>query len=360
MLLGRKIYADTFCEVHDLLRPWLDGEYWDFETEPIRPGSIYLVGRQQTLTNTEKFRHMALEQDCVMILSNPHEGSKTMALQIRAMGLEDLAQQKKMLIIGGGDMDQSWPCLRYDSFLARILGYQENQDASQCITDVFAKQHKPFDFLFLNGASRPHRRWMMDQLRDCGLLEKALWTNLDRAAGPLNFLPPGYELARYQSNLVQAQHSEGFVKDTLFGKQWGDVYVNPAPYIDTYFSVITETIFDYPHSFRTEKIAKALAIGHPWIAVTNQGFYRDMHSLGFKTFDTVIDESFDQVEDNQTRLHMILSEIRRLCASDLNSFLAAAKPVCKYNQALLKELVPQLRQQFATRFFNFVLAYTHG
>jgi hypothetical protein len=360
MLLGRKIYADTFCEVHDLLRPWLDGEYWDFESEPVRSGSIYLVGRQQTLLNTHKFRDMAERHDCVMVLSNPHEGSNTMALQIRSMGLEDLAQQGKMLIVGGGNMDPDWPCLHYDSFLARMFDYPDNRAAVETIDSIFTKTHKPYDFLFLNGAARPHRRWLIDHLKHAGLLDRALWTNLDSAAGDLQFLPDQYELEQYRCNLVAAAQHTGFVKNVLFSEQWGEVYIHPPLYHDSYFSVVTETIFDYPYSFRTEKMAKVLAMGHPWIAVSNQGFYRDLRDLGFQTFDHMIDESFDSIGDGETRLSMILQQITDLCHTNLDAFLAAAEPVCKYNQQHLRSLAPQLRKQFASRFFNFILAHTHG
>ena len=85
----------------------------------------------------------------------------------------------------------------------------------------------------------------------------------------------------------------GFVKHELFDNKWGDVYVKANLYLDTYFSVVTETVFEYPYSFRTEKIWKPISIGHPWVAVANCGYYRDLHNLGFKTFGNLIDESFD-------------------------------------------------------------------
>jgi hypothetical protein len=61
---------------------------------------------------------------------------------------------------------------------------------------------------------------------------------------------------------------------------------------------VSETVFTYPYSFRTEKIWKPIAIGHPWIAVSNFGYYRDMHELGFKSFGHLIDEKFDLIYNN--------------------------------------------------------------
>jgi hypothetical protein len=140
----------------------------------------------------------------------------------------------------------------------------------------------------------------------------------------------------------------------LFKNLWGDIYLDIAPYRDTYFSLVTETVFEYPYSFRTEKIAKPLAIAHPWIAVANAGFYRDMRNLGFKTFNSIIDESFDTIDNPQDRLERIITVVQDLVSSDLPSFLRACEPVCKYNQQHLIELAPHIRAEFPDKFFNFI------
>ena len=31
MLGNRKLVLDTFCEVYDLLKPWADEEFWNFQ-----------------------------------------------------------------------------------------------------------------------------------------------------------------------------------------------------------------------------------------------------------------------------------------------------------------------------------------
>jgi hypothetical protein len=111
-------------------------------------------------------------------------------------------------------------------------------------------------------------------------------------------------------------------------------------------------VFEYPYSFRTEKIAKPLAIGHPFIVAANTGFYRDLRNLGFRTFDNVIDESFDTIENHQDRMNRIFEIVKDLCRQDLQSFLAECFNICKYNQQHLIELIPQLQQQFPEKFFK--------
>ena len=135
---------------------------------------------------------------------------------------------------------------------------------------------------------------------------------------------------------------------------WGEIYIKPELYWDTYFSLVTETVFKYPWSFLTEKIAKPLAQGHPFIAVANAGFYADLHALGFRTFGHVIDESFDVIENPVRRLEKIRDVVVDLCQQDLDKFLEACQDVCKYNQQRLRELSKQIPHEFPARFFQLI------
>lgn len=351
MLNNRKLVLDTFCEVYRLLKEHADAEFWDFNEHTVIPGAVYLIGRAQFLKHAEQLRNL-IEQDIIqVILSNPHEGSETMIGTCCHIGINDLAQQKKILIIGGGTMDDRYSCLAYDSFLPQLYDYEENVQAAVRVDEIFNKINKPYKFLFLNGRKRSSRKYLLEHFRHNGLLNQALWTSLDDTAA--RTLPPYYEVDRY-SHLSNPATSKRYVKHALFNNEWGEIYLKPEPYIDTYFSLVTETVFEYPHSFRTEKIWKPMAIGHPFIAVANQGFYRDLHNLGFKTFGHVIDESFDLIDNNQQRIERIAQIVEDLCSQDLAGFLSACESVCKYNQQHLAHMREQVRQEFPERFKQFL------
>jgi hypothetical protein len=356
MLGNRKLVLDTFCEVYDLLKPWADEEFWNFQEHIAQgkfvPGAIYLIGRQQFHVNVDRIRQLV--DQVHIILSNPSEGSDTLRTHCTLVwAVNDLVHANKLLLIGGGDMDHSWTCLQYDSFLPKILDYEKNLHECSRVTEIYDKTHKPYKFLFLNGRSRGHRQYLINRFLDSQLLDQSIWTNLDAKNGPINYLDPGYEVDQYSKNVNQSVNDQ-FVKYKLFDDEWGEIYLKAEPYIDSYFSVVTETVFKYPYSFRTEKIWKPIAIGHPWIAVANQGYYRDLHNLGFQTFGHVIDESFDSMENNQDRLERIAQVIEDLCRQDLASFLKECYNVCKYNQQHLAEMRQQVRQEFPNRFKQFI------
>ena len=170
---------------------------------------------------------------------------------------------------------------------------------------------------------------------------------------PIKLLDKKYEFESYRSNLSNT-FTEGFIKHELFDNKWGDVYINPLPYVDTYFSMVTETVFHYPYSFRTEKIWKPIAIGHPWVCAANAHYYRDIRNLGFKTFGHLIDESFDSIDNNQQRIERITTVVQDLCRQNLNDFISAAEETCKYNQQLYIELRPKIRAEFPQQFASFI------
>lgn len=351
--MSGKLILDTFCEVYDLLRPWANDEFWDFSQVTVDADSVYLIGRQQFIENAERIHELAAEGRGRYILSNPHEGSDTLRQHvIHRLGIEDLVLDHRILLIGGGDMPPEWPCLPYDSFLPKLFDYEENIRAAANIDRIFETPAKPFKFLFLNGRHRGHRQQLLHRLGP--RLSESLWTNLDAGSGPVQVLPEKYEVERYRTNAVG---QESYVKFELFDNDWGEIYLQPEPYVDTYFSLVTETVFDYPYSFRTEKTWKPIGMGHPFIIAANRGYYQDLQNLGFRTFGHIIDESFDLIDNNQDRLERIAQVVEDLCDADLSAFLSAAQETCKYNQQHLAHLRGQVRNNFPERFFQFIRQY---
>ena len=351
MLGNHRLVVDEWAEVYDLLSPYADETFWQWSDVEFDPKSVYVIGRLIVKENWQTVRDLCEAHPGRIIFCNPAEGSETIKLQLRRLRITDLVQSKKMLLLTSGDLESGFNHLSTDGYFSNICEYDENIQAAECSDQVYTAS-KPYDFLFLNGRLRPHRYYLINLLRDRGLLEKALWTCLQTEVDmpwssrldlsifsgqePIRFLPACYEIDRAVPNLDQPIPSRD-VKHFLFNNTWGDAIVNPRCYIDTSFSVVTETIYDYPYSFRTEKIWKPMIMGHPWIAVANAGYYRDIRNLGFRTFDHIIDEGFDVIDDPTDRIKRISDVIADVVNNGAVSFLAAAREVCKYNQLQLKE-----------------------
>jgi len=374
MLDNRRLVIDTMSEIYCLLRPYANEEFWDFNSVESIPGSVYLFGRQQFIEHKQRIKEMAETGLYTIIFCNAAEGSWTLQTQVQMLGIEQLIIDHKILLISGGEQQADYPYVQYDHFLVEILRYDENVQAAQALDQIFNKKNKPYKFLFLNGRTRPHRKYLYERFRQLGILEQSLWTmlesrpsisrcfriddnnvNLMATTSELRWLPKEYEVEQYQNaQITPGPANRAFIKQELFNHTWGEIYLKPEPYIDTYFSLVTETVFEQPWPFRTEKIAKPLMIGHPFIVATTPGYYRDLHRLGFRTFGHVIDESFDQIEHHQDRMDRIITIVQDLCQQDLDSFQKECYTVCKYNQEHLKELAPRLQAEFPEKFFQLI------
>lgn len=344
------LVVDIECEIYHLIRHFPHKKFYDFSTETIVPGSVYIVSREQFKNNVAKIREHI--DQAHFVLSNPAEASETIKRMCAELyGVDDLFLNNKLAMISGGDIEIGWANLKFEKFITLIREERTNIESVGRSNEIYSKIVKPYKFLFLNGRARYHRIEMIKRLAP--LLQQALWTNLDTAAGPIHFLPQEYEITSCHKHMVES--GARFEKPNLFqGKNWADGIIKADPYIDTYFSVVTETVFEYPYSFRTEKIWKPIAMAHPWICCSNYGFYRDIKNLGFKTFAHLIDESFDTIYSTQDRLARLEHVIKDLCTQDLPSFLAAAEDTCKYNQSHMRELVPKIISQFPQQFTDFI------
>jgi hypothetical protein len=377
MLNGRNLVVDTFSLVYRDLRPWITHEFWTLENHDIVANSVYVIGRKLFVEYRPMIEMLLTRPDVTVVFDNAFEGSRTLMDQLRSMNLESHARGGNLRIIGGGDMDPAYAYTRIDHFLVHILDYQENIQAQQRTDEIFAGNPKPYTFMFLNGRARPHRKYLWERFRESQILDQSLWTMLESrpcidrelklmrgdvnvmaTPTPLRRLPALYEYRDYRDTEIMVDMPDrAFIKQDMFQNTWGEIYLEPQGYVDTYFSLVTETVYDVPYSFRTEKIAKVIAMGHPWICAANQYFYRDMRDLGFQTFGSVIDESFDSIEDNQQRLDRIHDIVVDLVGQDLQSFLQACEPICKYNQQRLREFQKEHRAQIPQQFFSLI---NHG
>jgi hypothetical protein len=364
MLGNRKIIVDEWAEVWDLLKSYADGSFWQWP-EQLDPDVVYIVGRVVLKKNWQAVTEWATKYPGHVVFSNPAEGSETILLQLRRLVITEHVRDGRIGLLTSGDMEPGWNYCKTDCYFSHIVEHLENLRANKSYPEAYKKTNKPYDFLFLNGRLRPHRKYLIDAFRSRGLLDRALWTNLQSEVDlswssvlqtskfePVRLLPSQYEIARALPNMENVP--TGFIKHHLFGNTWGDSEINPVAYIDTYFSVVTETIFDYPYTFRTEKIWKPMIMCHPFVAAANRGYYRDLHSAGFQTFGHLIDESFDLIDDPKDRADRIVDTVADICYNGAASFLEAAKPICKYNYQQLREHNARERKQLPERLAQYI------
>jgi len=93
---------------------------------------------------------------------------------------------------------------------------------------------------------------------------------------------------------------------------WGFAFENKQNYIDSYFSIVTETLFYQPGNYISEKTWKPIQHLHPFVIVGRPGTLKYLRQLGFKTFSDFWDESYDTIQENDKRMEVVYDLITKL------------------------------------------------
>jgi len=106
-------------------------------------------------------------------------------------------------------------------------------------------------------------------------------------------------------------------------------------YESTNIEVILETLFDDQRIHLTEKVLRPIACGQPFILAATTGSLEYLKSYGFKTFDSLWDESYDQIADGPQRLGAIVNvmkHIKDLSPQQQTDLFQQAQHIACYNQ----------------------------
>ena len=129
-----------------------------------------------------------------------------------------------------------------------------------------------------------------------------------------------------------------------------DINDDDLQYFDnSYFSVVNETNFyhcldDKGHKpiscvhtdgvFISEKLYKPIAHRHPFVVAGINRTLEYLRKAGYKTFDGIINEEYDQIEDDELRLQALEEEVLRLANLTDDEWLVLQeklKPIIDYN-----------------------------
>jgi len=194
---------------------------------------------------------------------------------------------------------------------------------------------RPYRFTAINRLHKVWRAACMSDLYHRGILDQSLWSYntanqscLDEHAdNPLELdAVPNWDIRmaqfleltpHYCDNLTTAQHNN---------HNW----VNTDLYTQSYCHIVFETLYDVDRSggaFITEKTWKAIKYGQPFVIVSGAGTLRALRDLGYRTFDSVINNTYDSIENNTDRWLAIVDTLKALrldaswlakCQSDID------------------------------------------
>jgi hypothetical protein len=106
-------------------------------------------------------------------------------------------------------------------------------------------------------------------------------------------------------------------------------------YQRTCYSLVAETETANGWSFFTEKITKPILSQRLFLVVSGQHYLANLRSLGFQTFDGIVDESYDDESDLHRRVKMVLEQARYLESRCYRDVSEEIQSIVKHNQSMM-------------------------
>lgn len=108
-------------------------------------------------------------------------------------------------------------------------------------------------------------------------------------------------------------------------------------YNQTAYSVVAETCFHDNFAFFTEKTSKPILAKRLFVMFAGRGYLANLHKLGFKTFNDIIDESYDQETDAIVRWQRAWEQMRWLADQPQEEILERIRPIVEHNFTVMMQ-----------------------
>lgn len=225
--------------------------------------------------------------------------------------------------------DNQWPCLTAFNPYDWI---QVNEVNNDCTLKEFTE--KPFIADVLLGKTQyPHKFVVLEYLKNNNLINKDIVSYSTNYTSDF-IINDQTELEKFFQNTDQSTDN--------FHGAWVSHHIPQSIYDASYISFVVESQepynIHYPKPsvfFPTEKIGKPLLSGRIFLGIFTHNFLARLRELGLKTFDGIINEEYDSVQDTEKRIQCVLDEFARLHNEDMFELYTKAKPILEHNHKLI-------------------------
>jgi hypothetical protein len=202
------------------------------------------------------------------------------------------------------------------------------------ISEIHPYTTKPKYFDALLGSPKPHRDFVADAINQNSMENQVIMTY----GGKWNddeFYAKDYFI--YEPDTVILEVGPGTANWVEYhGVRTSLSRVIPINvFNDTAYSIVAETDHDNTLSFYSEKTAKPIIAKRLFIPFSGYKFLHNLRRVGFQTFGSIIDESFDYIIDDKTRYNAAFDQVKKLCSMDQQYVYDAVRPVLEHNYELI-------------------------
>lgn len=193
----------------------------------------------------------------------------------------------------------------------------------------------------LNRKPRNHRIALFDRLFHNGLLPNGLvsMNSWEKVTNEHSIKVDGYS-----PDLIDLEHSREYTPmrwdgtDNIDNASEKINRLNEKSMLNSFLTVVSEAQYDDSQgsTFLSEKTFKPIACSHPFIIYGGKYSLRELHKMGYVTFNNMIDESYDEL-DSKERLDAIIHIIQDFSSNpDKMQWLDWLKERVQYNKRVLE------------------------
>lgn len=201
---------------------------------------------------------------------------------------------------------------------------------------------RPYLFDCLCGTRREHRDYVMLSLEKSGLLDKSIATYRDIFVGAaITETPPRVAKEFPDQTLAWPYVSPNLKPEWEVRENLDNSISSIQPweiFNRTYYSILVETLSSDVCYLMAEKIGKCLHARRLFVHFGVSHWLEKLRSLGFQTFDSIIDESYDLIDDDVQRWRAAFEQVQWLSQQNHSEILLKAKSILDHNHRRLYQL----------------------
>lgn len=281
----------------------------------------------------------AVKEQRLRVLFYYHEGDNPLRIKHRLDALlvqHQLPERSYVFVSANTAADNIAGFVYFTDF--ELWYWQRNHQQSAVNIHTRARSK---DFTVLNRLHKSWRATAMTDLKRNHLLDRAYWSYCE--SGQLDTENP-IEIDSIPQLAYDAERfltAAPYFADTLSQDERNNHALTDERYhSDAYCNIVMETHFDADQSggaFITEKTFKPIKHGQLLIVAGPAGSLQTLRDLGYRTFDSVLDNRYDDITDNTERWIAVRKTVQQAQHNIRERYLAALEDI-KYNQQLFQSL----------------------
>jgi hypothetical protein len=224
------------------------------------------------------------------------------------------------------DRDHLWPVPYVYNNYHFVMTHMVNRNKK-----ILKPTNRPFFADVLLGTIKPHRKLFFELMQQNNMLEG----NIINLFGIYKSKFLNSVKDPQQAIIDHVQKNEFPNTTELLNNTFVSQHISETIMENSWVSVVGETSPVNGCFFVTEKTAKPLMAGRPFIMLGGANYLKQLRQLGFKTFSPVIDESYDEIPDLETRVVSAFNSFKKLATQDPSEITQKLLPILQHNQEIM-------------------------